>query len=121
MDSEIPTLYSRIPIKINYIDFEARPISYDMDEQGNHIKATDFETTCPDCGNAVQFNIDSCEFVNGVPNIFCGNGHSANITVRKDAPPKSQKRVVEVHEYPLLDPVVLGIFEFTDMFAKETA
>jgi protein-arginine kinase activator protein McsA len=47
--------YDRIELLVAGVKLTARPIEFEFDVGKNPIKATRYETTCPKCGNLIQF------------------------------------------------------------------
>jgi len=56
MDNEgVVNPFDRIELLVAGVKLSARPIDFDFDSNKNPIKATQYETTCPKCGNTIQF------------------------------------------------------------------
>lgn len=123
MDSE--NVYDRIDIFIAGSPLTARPIGFEMDEKGDPLIATQYETTCPECGSVLQFSALDVR-VSGEDEVLLGCSEcGAGADELKVDDQISVARVGEIGEEagvhvpdqgcPFCDPVELGIFEPTKL------
>ena len=131
-------IYDRIDILIHDQELTARPIEFEMDKDENPIRATKYETTCPNCSNYIQFDIPPLQNPDGSivkesgqppPRIVsCPNCSSkpvhiekSSLVIKKQGQMIEQAPQVEVKKdrgCPFLDPIELGAFDPVALYDK---
>jgi hypothetical protein len=121
--------YDLIDVIVSGGEVQARPIAWDgedvdgqgHDAQGRQLLATRYHTTCPKCGQLVEFETDNIAWVPASGNspasghvncVFCGpEVVKANPTPLPPAPPATPVLIEKpIQPGPIIDPIVAGLF-----------
>ena len=123
------SVYDRIELIVaGKQKLSARPINFRYDDDGNPVEVTLYETTCPGCGNMIQFVPSQMVEKDGLWYVGCFVCNKGFVEPEKSAPelvvepevivrPSGQKLekerpLVPVDRgCPFIDPIEVGIFE----------
>ena len=112
-------IYNRIAIHVGSERLTARPIDFDLDERGNAISVKKYETTCPDCGGSIQFEVGEIQTRDDEYSIKCPSCNlepftktSKRITIKPTGQIPRKLTILTKEELaPWTDPILAGIFD----------
>jgi hypothetical protein len=121
----ISSIYSRVPIIIADIEFEARPVVFKMID-GVPVDIELYETVCPDCGSMIQFAPDNKKYgdifivqcgackrpskEHVVENIGKVIEQTSNVSIQQEFKLASREL-----SSPFIDPIEIGIFSVDEI------
>lgn len=114
------TCYEFIDIKIKNEMIQARPVAWDReiydgfgnDRHGKPVLATEFEATCPFCGNLIHFSKESIyKDSSKNDNIKCQECNAGNINVEDTGQVKTEKVAIKANKEVFIDPIASGLFD----------
>ena len=125
MDDEDVDVYRRIDIVVGGESLTARPIEFEYDNEENPIKVLKYETTCPNCGQAIQFALSETIIINDISNVSCtcdaNNKKIIKNTVEIKASGQESRFVkMAVQLVPFIDPIESGAFDPNQVNFDET-
>jgi protein-arginine kinase activator protein McsA len=110
MDSQDINPHDRIELLVVGVRLTARPIEFEFDSKKNPIKATRYETTCPKCGNLIQF----FGVKESVGCTSCGATEAkaveSRVLIRQGAVTKRKSDNQAQRGCPFIDPIEAGAF-----------
>ena len=119
-------LWDRIEVIVSGREkLTARPIEFKYDKDGNPTVVLRYETTCPICGELVQFNTTEMITKEGYQYINCHcvkeikTKTSVNVLMQRPGIEvlndkkivKKEVKVEEGHGCPFIDPIEAGLFD----------
>lgn len=121
MDDKAVVPFDRLIVVIAGYELTARPIAFIYDNLNNPVDATLFETTCPECGNLIQFTRNDVININNEMHVNCVKCDYGAVKNRKKdtiiikTGTFGQQLVSEKIKVddvcPFQDPIELGIFD----------
>jgi hypothetical protein len=115
MDSQdIIGPHDRIELLVAGVKLTARPIEFEFDAGKNPIRATRYETTCPKCGDLIQF----FGVMKSVGCTSCGATEAkaveSRVLIRQGAVTRRKSDNQAQRGCPFIDPVEAGAFRVGD-------
>jgi hypothetical protein len=117
------TVFDRIELHIGSEATTARPYDFVFDKHRNPIEAIMYETTCPDCGQCMQFNKNEIKTDDGRAFVICGGCQKppkfrpiVQIQIKDDGQHIENEHKRNLAEKmreevtPWIDPIAAGIF-----------
>lgn len=103
-------IYDRIDVIIGGEKLTARPVEFEHDQDGNPVAVTKFETTCPLCGNAVQFSAPDTK-PEEIVAVACDCKREPPVIAPPSRLRPMAEKVLEAPVYvcPFVDPLELGL------------
>lgn len=111
--------YELIDVKIKSELIQARPIRWDReiadgfgnDKNGEPVESIEFHTTCPYCGNLIQFTRDSLfiDVMGNKYNITCLSCKAGNLPAMIEN--KGSERTINPISMVFIDPIAEGLFD----------
>lgn len=113
--------YELIEIRIKNEDVFARPVAWDReiydgfgnDKSGNPVNPTEFQATCPHCGNLVHFASKDIykddKNKSNVKCFICGAGIQ-NVKGVEETQQKPETKEVTPQKEVFIDPIATGLF-----------
>lgn len=112
------TCYQLIDVQIGNQQTQARPVAWDReiwdgngnDKNGEPVKPTEFNTTCPFCANLIHFNVDELYIaVDGSSNnVGCYTCKVAN--QKSEIASEEKETTVVASRTTFRDPIAEGLF-----------
>lgn len=113
MDSQSINPFERIELLVVGVKLSARPIEFEFDKNKNPIKATKYETTCPKCGDMIQFfgvkesvGCAACGAIATKVKIV-----EPSVIIKHGAVARRKVNDQEQRGCPFIDPVEVGVFK----------
>jgi hypothetical protein len=124
--------YDRIDVVVAGLEeLTARPTKFETDDDGNPTLAIEFETTCPSCGEVINFIVEEIMQHGGKSHVNCPNCQTNYIDEYKDKKPDISVRMggqkIDKEKprqekkgpvCPFIDPIEEGMFEPNNVFVK---